>query len=99
MGGRKACRIDDGALPHVGLWIAGGERLQGLLRGVACLQQLEAKGSVADVDLRLRRHRTNAGQCPWHCGADLEIVRLHGDAELTGLLVARDDGVSHCALS
>src|SRR5206468_9340959 len=56
---------------------------------------IEAEWAEADVDHRLRRHRTHAGDRPGHHRTDLEVVRLHRDAELTRVLVTRDDRVGH----
>ena len=69
-----------------------------LLCRIARLQQLQAKGSVADVHLRLRCHRPNAGQRPRHDWTDLEIVRLHCYPELSSFPVSRDDRIGHGAL-
>src|SRR5450759_2605328 len=66
--------------------------------GVARLQQLQPKRAVAEVDVRLRRHRTHARQRPRHGRAHLEVVRLHRNTELTGFLIARNDGVCQSAL-
>src|SRR5206468_6484646 len=53
----------------------------------------------ADVDHRLSGPPAAAGDAPGHGGTDLEVVRLHGDAELAGVLVPRDDRVSQRWLS
>ena len=82
-----------------GFRVAGGQGRERLLGGVAGLQELETQRAVAEVDVRLRRHRADSGLGPRHGRADLEVVRLHGDSELAGLLVTRDDGVGQGALS
>jgi len=91
--------VDDGALPDLSSRIAGGQRFQRLLGCVTGLQQLQAERAVAEIDVRLRRHRSDAGERPRHGRTDLEVVRLHGDTELTGLAVTRDDRVGQGALS
>ncbi len=95
--GDVAGGIDDGALAHLGSGIAGGQRFERLLGGVARLEQFQAKWAVAEVDVRLRGHRADTGERPGHSRADLEVMRLHGDAELSGFLVARNDRVGQGA--
>ncbi len=97
--GHVAGSIDDGALANLGFRVAGGQGRERLLGGVTGLQELEPQRAVTEVDVRLRRHRTDSGLGPRHGRADLEVVRLHGDSELAGLLVTRDDGVGQGALS
>ena len=96
--GDVARRVDDGALPDLSLRVAGGQRLERLLGRVARLHQVETARTVADVHHRLRRDGAHPGDRPGHDGTDLEVMRLHGDAEFAGLLVARDDRIGHARL-
>ena len=56
-------------------------------------QQREAVGAVARVGIRLRRDRADAGLRPRNDRADREELRLHGDAPLRRLEIARGDRV------
>src|SRR4029077_2567682 len=82
--------VDDRELAHVRFVVAGEQSVQRLLRRVAVLQELEAKGPEAYVHVRLRGHRANSGERPRHHRADVEVVRLHRDAKLACVFVTRD---------
>ena len=95
--GHVAGRVDDGALAEIGVRIPCRQRFQRLFRGVAGLQQLEPQRAVADVDVGLSCHGTNAGKRPGHDRPDLEVVGLHRHTELAGSLVAGHYRVGHSA--
>jgi hypothetical protein len=59
--------------------------------------QRQAARPVADVDIGLRRHRTDTGLGEGHQAADREPVRLDGDATLAGVGVEGDDRIGHRA--
>src|SRR5581483_6333056 len=67
-----------------------------LWRSSSC-EQLEPAIAVAAIGERLRRDRTDARPRPRNPGARVERLRLHTDAELAGLGVARDDRIRHTA--
>ena len=72
---------------------ADGQALDGLLGAQTFTQEGEAVGAVARVGEGLRRDRAHVGLGPRNDRADAEELRLDGDTPLSGLEIARDDGV------
>ena len=88
-------RVDQRHLPHLRLRVGRQEGFQRLRGGGAGAHVAESERPKADVHPRLRGDRADARNGPRHDRADLEVMRLHRDAELACLLVAGDDRVGH----
>jgi hypothetical protein len=86
-------RIDHRDLTHIASAILREQILQRVWSGCAASHQVEPALAVARIDERLRRHRSDAGFRPGHHGADVEPMRLHRDAELTGRRISRHDRI------
>src|SRR6476661_2433711 len=65
--------------------------MQRFWRAFARTHQLQAKGTIAWIDERLRRYRAYTGFRPWHFSSDGKPVRLHGHAHLTCGGIKRND--------
>ncbi len=86
-----AVDVDHRHLAHVGQRV-GGEQLAERLLGVDALgEAVERVRAVGRLDHRLRRHRADPGARPGAQRADGEPVRLHGDTELAGRRIERND--------
>src|SRR5581483_10320359 len=85
--------VDDAELPLVPSLVGGDEPSHHLVGVVPLAQQGEPVRSVARVRVCLRRDRADVRLRPRDDRADREELRLHGDAPLSRLEVARGDRV------
>ena len=96
--GDVSSAIDQRDLAYVRLRVTGQKGSQRLLGAVARAHVIESERPEADVHPRLRGHRANPGESPWHDWPDLEVVRLHRNTELAGRFVARDYRIRHASV-
>ncbi len=89
--------VDDRDLAPRGARVGRDELRERLAGRQAGGEQVEAARAVGDLDVRLGGHGADACARPRHERADREPVRLHGDAELAGGGIPRDDRVGALA--
>ena len=95
--GGSPLRVDESHLPHVSELVLDDERIERLPRRPPLLHEGEPARPVAPLGERLRRDRSDAGQCPCAGGAGVERAGLDGDPELVALRIPRDDRVGQAA--
>ena len=91
--GAPAGGVDDAELPLVAAVVGLGQALDDLLGRQALPQQREAIGAVARIRVRLRRDGAHPGLRPGDDRPDGQELRLHGDAPLSRIEVARHDRI------
>src|SRR5581483_67363 len=92
VGRSPSVAVDDADLAFVAAVIRADETAHGLLGVGAFAQQCEAFRAVAWVRVRLGRDGADVRLGPRNDGADGQELRLHRDAPLPGVEVARGDG-------
>ena len=91
-------RIDHRDLPNLLHRIRGEQTRERVGRALARAHQVEPELPVRRIGGRLRRDRADSRFCPRDDRADGEVMRLHGNAKLPGVRIARDNRVSMCEL-
>ena len=87
-------RIDHRDLPNFTHRIGGEQARERVGRALARAHQVESELAVRRIGERLRRDCAHAGFRPRDDRAGGEVMRLHGNAELPSLRIARDNRVS-----
>ena len=78
--------------------VAVAKLREGVCRLYSMREELESTPAVAPVCERLRRYGANTRPRPGNRGAGIEGLRLHRDADFTGVGIAANQRVRHVCI-